>query len=188
GEQQVVGADDPAFGVGVFGFAEATAQGLLRRLQPDLHDRRTVGREQLFERAQGFQAGAQGLAGQFIARGFERRAREPVADDDGDAAFGRDFLPVRPEERPAFGRGRVGRADAHRAGVEPFRQLVGESGGREAVVAADDDDRAILLGREAALGRQEAEVEGGAGSLKDAAGGHRRRLCRPPSRMGSAIE
>ena len=53
GEQQVVGPDDPAFGVGVFGFAEASPQGLLGCLQPDLYDRGAIGCEQLFERAQG---------------------------------------------------------------------------------------------------------------------------------------
>jgi len=57
--------------------------------------------------------------------------------------------------------------------VEPFRELVGELGGRQAVVAADDDHRALLLRDQAALGGQEAEVEGGAGSLEYAAGGHR---------------
>ena len=63
GEQEVVSADDPAFGVGIFRFAETSAQGFLRRLQPDLHDRSAVGREHLFERAQGLQARAQGLVG-----------------------------------------------------------------------------------------------------------------------------
>ncbi|MEY3853571.1 MAG: hypothetical protein RI910_2551 [Verrucomicrobiota bacterium] len=101
------------------------------------------------------------------------RAGEPIADHNRQAAFRRHLLPIRPEEGATVdGRG-IRRADPDRAGVEPFRQLVGERRGREAVAAADDDDRALLFRDQAALGGQEAKMEGGAGSLECATGRHR---------------
>jgi len=54
-----------------------------------------------------------------------------------------------------------------------FRQLVGEFRRGQAVVASEDDDRAVRFRHQAALGGEKPEVEGGAGSLQGAAGGHR---------------
>ena len=104
---------------------------------------------------------------------LDGRAGEPIADHDGQAAFGRHLLPIRPEEGATVDGGGIRGADADRAGVEPFRQLIGERGGREAVAAADDDHRALLLRDQAALGGQEAKMEGRAGSLECATGRHR---------------
>jgi hypothetical protein len=76
-------------------------------------------------------------------------------------------LPVGPEERTAaeFGGGGVRRADPDAAGVEPFRQLIGEFRGAEAVVATKEDDGSAASRHQPTLGGEEAEVERGAGAF-----------------------